>query len=123
MAKVADGSGTAAPTAAGAAMVSGLPNGIVVAPSDHGPGPLALVAITVNVYVVPLASPVDRCVVVTPTVVICGCPAGGGLTSTEYPMIALPSVGRRLPGQRDRAVAWRGDEPGRLVGHPVGGRQ
>jgi hypothetical protein len=90
MAKVADGSGTAAPTAAGAAIVSGLPNGIVVAPSEYGPGPAWLVAITVNVYVVPLASPVTWCVVVTPTVVICGCPAGGGLTSTEYPVIALP---------------------------------
>ena len=39
MARVVVGSGTGAPAAVGAAIVSGLPNGTAVTPSDHGPLP------------------------------------------------------------------------------------
>ena len=83
MARVVVGSGTGAPVAAGAAIVSGLPNGTAVTPRDHGPLPSALAAITLNVYVVPLTRPVIACEVVTPTGWICCCPPGGGLISTS----------------------------------------
>jgi len=83
MARVAVGSGTAAPAAVGAAIVSGLPNGIAVTPSDQGALPRALRARTVNVYWVPSVRPVNVCDVVTPTAVICCPPDGGGLTSTS----------------------------------------
>ena len=82
MARVVVGSGTGAPVAVGAAIVSGLPNGTAVTPRDHGPLPWALTASTLNVYVVPLARPVNACEVVTPTGWICCSPPGGGLIST-----------------------------------------
>src|SRR5580692_1643315 len=129
MPKTADGSGTAAPTAVGAAMVSGLPNGTVVTPSDHGPGSAALIACTVNVYVVPLVSPVTWSVVVAPRVVICGCPAGGGLTSTEYPVMGLPlpsgacqvSATVPSPGVAVSPVTWLGSPKGTAVAVALAG--
>ena len=49
MARVVVGSGTGAPVAVGAAIVSGLPYGTALTPIDHGPLPSALTASTLNV--------------------------------------------------------------------------
>ena len=41
----------------------GVPYGVAVVPADHCDGPTALIARTVNVYAVPLASPLMRCAI------------------------------------------------------------
>ena len=83
IARVAVGSGTDAPTAVGAAIVGGGPNGVALTGSDHEPWPRALTALTSKVYAVPLVSPLNVCDVVSPTEVIPPCPPACELISTS----------------------------------------
>src|SRR5215831_16053642 len=57
--------------------------------AEAGPVPAALVAVTVNVYAVPLVRPVTVAVVVLPLVLAVSPP---GADVTVYPVIALPPL-------------------------------
>src|SRR6185436_20476995 len=58
--------------------------------TEAGPGPAAFVAMTVNVYAVPLTSPVTECVSDVVPALLSTPPAG--FEVTVYPVIALPPL-------------------------------
>ena len=83
MARVVGGSGTAAPVAVGAGIVSGLPNGMAVTPTLHGPAPTALVASTAERVAGSVGQPGERWWTSPSAEVLTADPPGGaGLIST-----------------------------------------
>ena len=69
--------------------------------ADGALGPTPFVAVTVNVYVVPLLRPVITCVVAVVPALLSTPPAG--LDVTVYPVIALPPL---LAGGVKLTLAW-----------------
>src|SRR3954469_15773478 len=78
------------------------PNGMTeLLGEEAGPVPTALVAVTVNVYDVPFASPVTTCVMAVVPALLSTPPAG--LATTVYPVIGDPPS---LAGGENATTAW-----------------